>query len=94
MSDKIKNSGAVPSTEVDSADSWIPGVSLRDFFAGQAMQAFIISEVIEAFRRNDYDGRQAHATYLPINNTIDMAEAAYIQANAMMLARWPKEPLE
>lgn len=64
-----------------------PGMSLRDWMAGQAMASINISEVLEAFRRNDYDGRQSHNVYVPARTFADIAQAAYEQADAMLAAR-------
>ncbi len=63
------------------------GMSLRDWMAGQAMASINISEVLEAFRRNDYDGRQCHNVYVPVQTFAEIAKAAYEQADAMLAAR-------
>lgn len=76
-----------PAFPVNSPNGDYPGMTLRDYFAAKAMQATQISEVMEAFRRNDYDGRQSHNTYAPINTCEELAEEAYRIADAMLKAR-------
>lgn len=58
--------------------------AMRNELAGQAMKAITISEVLEAFRRNDYDGRQPHNVYVPCQTFSELANAAYGQADAML----------
>lgn len=60
------------------------GMSLRDYFAGQALGAIMITEVMEAFRRNDYDGKQDHNTYVPVQTMEELAQLAYGFADAMV----------
>lgn len=76
----------VPNSGTDWLDAMIRE-SLRDEFAAKAMQATQISEVMEAFRRNDYEGRQSHNAYSPINTCKELAEEAYRIADAMLKAR-------
>jgi hypothetical protein len=65
-------------------------MTLRDYFAAKAMAAFQISEVLEAFRRNDYDGLQSHNTYIPLGRCEEYAQAAYRMADAMIRERVTK----
>jgi hypothetical protein len=61
-------------------------IELRDFLAGLAMASVNISEVLDAFRRNDYDGRQSHNVYLPLRPD-ETAKFAYEMADMMLKAR-------
>ena len=87
----MKNDGgpAFPVTIEPEPDVFklMPGISVRDYFAAKAMESVQISEMIESFRRNDYSGKQDHNTYLPLATAKEVAEYAYVMADAMLAAR-------
>ena len=84
------NDGGPAFPILDIGKTQCEGLSIRDYFAAKAMESVQISEVIEAFRRNDYSGKQDHNTYLPMATAKEVAEYAYVMADAMLSAREAK----
>jgi hypothetical protein len=73
MSNTNTGGPAFPHTEANGANSGDVGMTLRDYFAAQAMQGLIASP------RGTPDGKDATDAYY--------AKAAYVMADAMLKAR-------
>lgn len=60
-------------------------MTVRDYFAGQALVGLLIGEQVEAFRKNEFMGDGVNFTPAPFGK--ELAHVAYAQADHMMRAR-------
>jgi hypothetical protein len=65
----------------------INGISLRDYFAGQALIAFQIGDEFAAWRRNQYEGGWGGDVYCTTTEPREIAKSCYLIADAMILVR-------
>ena len=82
MSDR--DGGPAFPVDMGGVDQPLPGMSLRAYIATAALQGVMILEPIEAFRRNDYEGRQAHQLYLPTLKPDEVAKVCCEFADALL----------
>lgn len=80
MADKINDGGSAFPQRAYGQPDQSPGMSLRDWFAGMAMQAIVAHTEL-----NDPDTGNLNGTSVP--SLVMFAEFAYLQADAMLKAR-------
>lgn len=78
-----KHDDGGPAFPTESEEAWIAGMSLRDYFAGQALAGLMA--------RNPGFASYDHRPFEPVRTIDDYAADAYAMADAMLAARLRKE---